>query len=100
MNLIFLQGKRIKINYIRKIAERFQFFQYFWLFIIKEVNINIKSTILVLFVVVFSRITLIGGEGMWILMILQQMNKKEMQEMGMKIKNLFIIPELNLNYNL
>jgi len=46
---------------------------------------NTKSTILILVIVILSRITLIGGEGMWIPMLLQQMNEKEMQEMGMKI---------------
>ena len=46
---------------------------------------NTKSTILILVIVVLSRITLIAGEGMWIPMLLQQMNEKEMQEMGMKI---------------
>lgn len=46
---------------------------------------NTKSTILILVIVVLSRITLLGGEGMWIPMLLQQMNEKEMQEMGMKI---------------
>ncbi|HJN06320.1 MAG TPA: S46 family peptidase [Bacteroidales bacterium] len=46
---------------------------------------NIKSTILIFVVIVLSRLTLIGGEGMWIPMLLQQMNEKEMQEMGMKI---------------
>jgi len=46
---------------------------------------KIKSSLLVLVVVIFTRITLIAGEGMWIPMLLQQMNEKEMQEMGMKI---------------
>ncbi|MBC8320445.1 MAG: S46 family peptidase [Bacteroidetes bacterium] len=46
---------------------------------------KIKSTILILLIAVFLRTTLIGGEGMWIPMLLQQMNEKEMQEMGMKI---------------
>jgi len=46
---------------------------------------NTKSTILVLVIVVLSRITIVAGEGMWIPMLLQQMNEKEMQEMGMKI---------------
>jgi hypothetical protein len=46
---------------------------------------NIKATILILIVIVLSRVTLFGGEGMWIPMLLQQMNEKEMQEMGMKI---------------
>jgi len=36
LNIIFLQGKRIKINFSRKIAERFQFFQYFWLLTYKR----------------------------------------------------------------
>ncbi len=46
---------------------------------------NIKATILILIVIVLSRVTLIGGEGMWIPMLLQQLNEKEMQDMGMKI---------------
>jgi len=46
---------------------------------------KIKSGILVFVIVVFARIALVAGEGMWIPMLLQQMNEKEMQEMGMKI---------------
>ena len=44
-----------------------------------------RNTILIVLIVATSRLTLIGGEGMWIPMLLQQMNQKEMQEMGMKI---------------
>jgi len=36
-------------------------------------------------IVLLSRVTLFAGEGMWIPMLLQQMNEKEMQEMGMEI---------------
>ena len=46
---------------------------------------TIKSTFLTLVIVVLVRITLVAGEGMWIPMLLQQMNEKEMREMGMKI---------------
>lgn len=46
---------------------------------------KIKSTILIIAVITLLRITLIGGEGMWIPMLLQQLNEKEMQKMGMKI---------------
>ncbi len=61
------------------------FFQYLCLLINKQVNMKTRSTILVIIFVIFSRLTVIGGEGMWIPMLLQQMNEKEMQEMGMKI---------------
>jgi len=44
-----------------------------------------KSTILIIFFVVFTRFILLAGEGMWIPMLLQQMNEKEMQEMGMQL---------------
>ncbi len=46
---------------------------------------KLRSSVLVALLVIISRLTLIGGEGMWIPMLLQQMNEKEMQEMGMKI---------------
>ncbi|MFK5857419.1 MAG: S46 family peptidase [Bacteroidota bacterium] len=46
---------------------------------------KIKKSILVLVIVIATRITLVAGEGMWIPMLLQQMNEKEMQEMGLKI---------------
>ena len=45
-------------------------------------NLNIFLT---LSFVILSRIYLFAGEGMWIPMLLQQMNEKEMKEMGMKI---------------
>ena len=35
--------------------------------------------------ILFTRIFSVAGEGMWIPMLLQQLNEKEMQEMGMKI---------------
>ncbi len=61
------------------------FFQYFCLLIKKQVNMKTRVTFLVAIIVVISRISLFAGEGMWIPMLLQQMNEKEMQEMGMKI---------------
>jgi len=36
-------------------------------------------------VMILCRLTVLAGEGMWIPMLLQQMNEKEMQEMGMNI---------------
>lgn len=60
------------------------FFRYFC-YVIKTYVMSFKSTILVVLIVALSRITLLAGEGMWIPMLLQQMNEKEMQEMGMKI---------------
>ncbi len=44
-----------------------------------------KSLIFLFLITVFTRVDLRAGEGMWIPMLLQQMNEKEMQEMGMKI---------------
>ncbi len=44
-----------------------------------------RLTLLIVTIVIISRISLFAGEGMWIPMLLQQMNEKEMQEMGMKI---------------
>ena len=35
--------------------------------------------------IMITRLVAIAGEGMWIPMLLQQLNEKEMQEMGMKI---------------
>ena len=46
---------------------------------------KIRSTLLTLVIIMFVRITLFAGEGMWIPMLLQQMNEREMQDMGMKI---------------
>jgi len=46
---------------------------------------KLRSGIIVIMIVLLSRVTLFAGEGMWIPMLLQQMNEKEMQEMGMEI---------------
>ena len=46
---------------------------------------KIRVTFLIVIIVFLSRVYLFAGEGMWIPMLLQQMNEKEMQEMGMKI---------------
>ncbi len=46
---------------------------------------RLKTLILTLSVLLFFRLASVAGEGMWIPMLLQQMNEKEMQEMGMKI---------------
>ncbi len=46
---------------------------------------KIRSTLLIFVIVIASRMAIIAGEGMWIPMLLQQINEKEMQEMGMKI---------------
>jgi peptidase S46-like protein len=46
---------------------------------------NLRSTVLIIIIVIVSRLTVFGGEGMWIPMLLQQMNEKEMHDMGMKI---------------
>ena len=44
----------------------------------------IKSIILT-FLFVFSSLPIFAGEGMWLPFLLQQMNEKEMQSMGMKM---------------
>jgi len=46
---------------------------------------NFKTLTLTLVIIISTRFFSIAGEGMWIPMLLQQLNEKEMQEMGMKI---------------
>lgn len=46
---------------------------------------NFRKSILILAITVITRTFLFAGEGMWIPMLLQELNEKEMQEMGMKI---------------
>ena len=46
---------------------------------------NFRKSIIVLVFLLVSRVALFAGEGMWIPMLLQQLNEKEMQDMGMKI---------------
>ncbi len=44
-----------------------------------------KKSLFLLIIPLLFRLSLFAGEGMWIPMLLQQLNEKEMQEMGMKI---------------
>ena len=44
-----------------------------------------KAFAITITLIIFTRFFAIAGEGMWIPMLLQQLNEKEMQEMGMKI---------------
>ncbi|RLD85715.1 MAG: serine protease, partial [Bacteroidetes bacterium] len=44
-----------------------------------------KKSFLLLIIPLFFRLSLFAGEGMWIPMLLQQLNEKEMQEMGLNI---------------
>jgi len=44
-----------------------------------------KKSIIILVISMFFKLTVIAGEGMWIPMLLQQLNEKEMKEMGMNI---------------
>ncbi len=46
---------------------------------------NLRKSILVLAILLFSRTFVFAGEGMWIPMLLQQLNEEEMQEMGLNI---------------
>jgi len=46
---------------------------------------NFKAFSITISLIIFTRLFAIAGEGMWIPMLLQQLNEKEMQEMGMKI---------------
>jgi len=46
---------------------------------------NFRKSILVFAFVIVGRIVLFAGEGMWIPMLLQQLNEQEMKEMGMNI---------------
>ena len=46
---------------------------------------NFRKSILALAIIIISRTFLFAGEGMWIPMLLQQLNEKEMQEMGLNI---------------
>jgi len=46
---------------------------------------NFKAFSITIALIIFTRLFAIAGEGMWIPMLLQQLNEKEMQEMGMKI---------------
>ncbi|NOY49204.1 MAG: S46 family peptidase [Chlorobi bacterium] len=45
---------------------------------------KIRNSILIVCLIVLSKSILIAGEGMWIPMLLQSLNEKEMQDMGMK----------------
>lgn len=44
-----------------------------------------RKTILVFAILIISKTFLFAGEGMWIPMLLQELNEKEMKEMGMNI---------------
>jgi len=44
-----------------------------------------KAFTITITLIIFTRFFAFSGEGMWIPMLLQQLNEKEMQEMGMKI---------------
>lgn len=44
-----------------------------------------RKSILILTILIISKSFLMAGEGMWIPMLLQQLNEKEMQEMGLNI---------------
>ena len=46
---------------------------------------NFKKSILAITILIISKTFLFAGEGMWIPMLLQQLNEKEMQEMGLNI---------------
>ena len=46
---------------------------------------NFRAFSITISFIIFTRLFAIAGEGMWIPMLLQQLNEKEMQEMGMKI---------------
>jgi len=46
---------------------------------------NFRSVFTTLVFIIIFRLFSVAGEGMWIPMLLQQLNEKEMQEMGMKI---------------
>ena len=45
---------------------------------------KLKKSVLLAFILIFSRLAIFAGEGMWIPMLLQ-MNEKEMQEMGFNL---------------
>jgi hypothetical protein len=45
---------------------------------------KIRNSILIVALIILSKTFLIAGEGMWIPMLLQSLNEKEMQDMGMK----------------
>lgn len=46
---------------------------------------NIKSNVFILLLIIATRFSAVAGEGMWIPMLLQNMNEQEMKEMGMNI---------------
>ena len=46
---------------------------------------NFKKSILAITILIISKTFLFAGEGMWIPMLLQQLNEKEMHEMGLNI---------------
>lgn len=46
---------------------------------------KLNKSIFALALLIISRLTVFAGEGMWIPMLLQELNEKEMQEMGFKL---------------
>ena len=61
------------------------YFKYFYPFIFKTEVMRIRSLSFVLVFVVLGRLVSFAGEGMWIPLLLDQLNEKEMQAMGMNI---------------
>jgi hypothetical protein len=58
--------------------------QVFFAFLSSQINLVMRNLLLVsLFII--SRISLFADEGMWLPLLLKQLNEKEMKKMGMKI---------------